>query len=222
MYGHSMKIWLSCFFTFNLYHKAELKMTFTDMTNNPVSILKMTPEEYRNGGAGLCINYCFARSPFGEILMASTARGICSVEFPDSPQDSVNALKARFPNARFCLERDSLQENALQVFDRVTPELDRRHGINLHIKGTDFQIKVWEALLHIPFGTLVTYKDIAAGIGHPKACRAVGSAIGANPAAFIIPCHRVIPASGNYGNYRWGPERKSAMISWEASWLSAL
>ena len=109
---------------------------------------------------------------------------------------------------------DELQQNALFIF---TQDWNRLKEIKLHLKGTDFQIKVWNALLKIPAGSLATYADVAARINNPKACRAVGTAIGENPVAFLIPCHRVIRSSGEFGNYHWGEVRKTAMIGWEAA-----
>ena len=107
-----------------------------------------------------------------------------------------------------------MQQNALSIF---TQDWRKLKDIKLHLKGTDFQLKVWETLLKIPVGGLTTYGDIAAGINNPRACRAVGTAVGENPVAFLIPCHRVIRASGELGNYHWGEIRKSAMIGWEAA-----
>lgn len=179
-----------------------------------VNIEGMTPGEYRNGGENLAINYSFAETPFGEIIVASTGKGICRMEFTDDHAASLNALVEKFPNAKFTQIVDELQQNALFIF---TQDWSRLKEIKLHLKGTDFQIKVWNALLKIPAGSLATYADVAARINNPKACRAVGTAIGENPVAFLIPCHRVIRSSGEFGNYHWGEVRKTAMIGWEAA-----
>lgn len=179
-----------------------------------VNIEGMTPGEYKNGGENLAINYSFAETPFGEIIVASTGKGICCMEFIDDHAASLNALVEKFPNAKFTQIEDELQQNALFIF---TQDWSRLKEIKLHLKGTDFQIKVWNALLKVPMGKLTTYGDIAMKINNPKAYRAVGTAIGENPVAFLIPCHRVIRSSGEFGNYHWGEVRKTAIIGWEAA-----
>ncbi len=189
-----------------------------------VRIEGMTPGEFRNGGAELEINYSFAESPFGEMLVASTAKGICYMAFvereaaPGERNGSELAafadLQSRFPNARFRQVTDLMQLDALYLF---TQDWSRLPEIKLHLKGTEFQLKVWETLLRIPMGGLTTYKDIAGRIGNPQASRAVGTAVGDNPVAFLIPCHRVIQSTGVIGQYHWGAGRKTAMIGWEAA-----
>ena len=179
-----------------------------------VSIEGMTPGEFRNGGAELEINYSFAESPFGPLLVASTAKGICHMAFVEDGPVAFADLRARFPNARFRQMTDLIQQNALYIF---TQDWNRLKEVKLHLKGTDFQLKVWETLLKVPMGALTTYKDIAGRIGNSKASRAVGSAVGDNPVAFLIPCHRVIQSSGIIGQYHWGANRKTAMIGWEAA-----
>ena len=179
-----------------------------------VNIEGMTPGEYKNGGENLSINYSFAESPFGEIFVASTSKGICCMEFADNHEIAFNSLLQKFPNAKFSQIVDKIQQNALFIF---TQDWSKLKEIKLHLKGTDFQLKVWDALLKIPMGGLTTYGDIATEINNPKACRAVGTAIGENPVAFLIPCHRVIRSSGALGNYQWGEIRKTAIIGWEAA-----
>jgi AraC family transcriptional regulator of adaptative response/methylated-DNA-[protein]-cysteine methyltransferase len=179
-----------------------------------INIEGMTPGEYKNGGEHLCINYSFAESPFGNILVASTQKGICYMAFADDEQQAFINLQQRFPNASYKQITDLMQQNALYIFSHDWSQLDQ---VKLHLKGTPFQLKVWEALLKIPMGVLTTYKTIAQGIDNPNALRAVGSAIGQNPVAFIIPCHRVIQSAGTFGNYHWGSQRKTAMIGWEAA-----
>ena len=127
-------------------------------------------------------------------------------------------LKGQFPNAKYKQLSDKIQQNALFIF---TQDWNKLHEIKLHLKGTPFQIKVWEALLKIPMGELSTYAGIAGKLNNPLASRAVGSAVGSNPVAFLIPCHRVIKANGEFGNYHWGCTRKNAMIGWEASKLTS-
>ena len=182
-----------------------------------VNIEGMTPGEFKNGGAALSIHYSFAESPFGNILVASTQKGICHMAFADDEQKAFQALQYKFPNATYRQMVDLIQQNALYIFTHDWSKLDQ---VKLHLKGTEFQLKVWETLLKIPMGGLSTYKTIATEIEHPKAMRAVGSAIGQNPIAFIIPCHRVIQSAGTFGNYHWGATRKSAMIGWEAARVS--
>jgi AraC family transcriptional regulator, regulatory protein of adaptative response / methylated-DNA-[protein]-cysteine methyltransferase len=182
-----------------------------------IKIEGMTPGEYKNGGAALSINYSFAESPFGNILVASTPKGICHMAFADDPQKALQDLHAQFPNAVYTQVVDLIQQNALYIFTHDWNQLDQ---IRLHLKGTAFQLKVWETLLKIPMGGLSTYKTIAANINNANAMRAVGSAIGHNPVAFIIPCHRVIQSGGTVGGYHWNPERKTAMIGWEAAKVS--
>lgn len=176
-----------------------------------VNIEGMTPAEYKNGGNGLSIFYSFSESPFGNILLASTSKGICHISFAEDNNDALLVLKNHFPNADFILKKDNFQQTALEIFTGKPVE------IKLHLKGTDFQLKVWEALLKIPMGQLSTYGNIASQINSPNASRAVGSAIGNNPVAFLIPCHRVIQASGQLGGYMWGTTRKSAIIGWESA-----
>jgi AraC family transcriptional regulator, regulatory protein of adaptative response / methylated-DNA-[protein]-cysteine methyltransferase len=179
-----------------------------------IKIEGMTPGEFKNGGENLLINYSFAESPFGNILVASTAKGICKIAFADDEQKAFSDLQQQFPNAHFKQMVDLIQQNALYIF---THDWSKLQQIKLHLKATDFQIKVWEALLKIPLGHLSTYKNIAAGIQNPNATRAVGTAIGDNPVAFLIPCHRVIQSGGAFGQYHWGSVRKTAMIGWEAA-----
>jgi AraC family transcriptional regulator of adaptative response/methylated-DNA-[protein]-cysteine methyltransferase len=179
-----------------------------------INIEGMTPAEYKNGGKNLFINYRFAESPFGNLIVASTSKGICYMAFNEDEQPALSALKSRFPNASFHRKLDLIQQNALFIFQN-----DRRklHEIKLHLKGTDFQLKVWEALLKIPMGQLSTYGTIAGKLGTPNASRAVGTAIGSNPVAFLIPCHRVIRSTGDFGGYMWGQARKTAIIGWEGA-----
>jgi AraC family transcriptional regulator of adaptative response/methylated-DNA-[protein]-cysteine methyltransferase len=181
-----------------------------------VTIEGMTPGEYKNGGSTLRINYSFAKSPFGEIIVAATNKGICHLAFSENNTSAFETLQSIFPNATFHKKSDQFQQEALQVFRNDWTDLNE---IKLHLKGTKFQLKVWEALLSIPYGDLSTYGEIAETIEHPKASRAVGTAIGNNPIAYLIPCHRVIQKSGNIGGYHWNPIRKKAIIGWEASKL---
>ncbi len=181
-----------------------------------VNIEGMTPGEYKNGGAALDIQYSYANSPFGSILIASTNKGICHIAFADDKAAALQTLQQMFPHANYTESTDPAQQQALQLF---TGNWDNREKLRLHLKGTGFQIKVWESLLRIPTGQLSTYGSIAQSIDSPGASRAVGTAIGDNPVAFLIPCHRVIRANGAFGQYHWGSTRKMAMIGWEAALL---
>lgn len=179
-----------------------------------VNIEGMTPAEYKNGGEKLQINYSFAESPFGNLIVASTARGVCHLAFQEDEGRAFQDLMALFPNAQYKRNLDLLQQHALFLFQHDWSKLSQ---VKLHLKGTEFQLKVWEALLHIPMGKLSTYGEIANHLGNPNASRAVGTAIGSNPVAFLIPCHRVIQSTGMLGGYRWGETRKTAIIGWEGA-----
>jgi len=179
-----------------------------------INIEGMTPGEYKNGGEQLQINYSFAETPFGNIIVASTAKGICHLAFADDEKEALQQLELQFPKAQYRQVVDTIQQNALFIFTQDWKDLSK---IKLHLKGTAFQIKVWEALLKIPMGDVSTYSGIANTINNPKASRAVGTAIGDNPVAFLIPCHRVIRSTGDFGQYHWGSIRKTAMIGWEAA-----
>lgn len=178
-----------------------------------VNIEGMTPGEYKNGGENLRINYSFVESPFGDVIVAATPKGICHMAFADDQAMAFDILQEKFPNARYAQMVDAIQQNAIFIF---TQDWSKLGEIKLHLKGTDFQVKVWDALLKIPMGRLTTYGDIASKLDNPNASRAVGTAIGDNPIAFLIPCHRVIRSSGELGGYHWGLSRKAAMIGWEA------
>lgn len=179
-----------------------------------INIEGMTPGEYKNGGEQLTINYSFAESPFGSMIVASTHKGICHMAFVTDEQQAFAHLQQQFPNATYHQVVDMIQQNALYLF---TQDWSRLSEVKLHLKGTAFQIKVWETLLKIPMGQLSTYSAIAAAVDNPLARRAVGAAVGDNPVAFLIPCHRVIRTTGELGGYHWGLTRKTAIIGWEAA-----
>lgn len=183
-----------------------------------INIEGMTPAEYKNAGKNLVINYNFATSPFGNLIIASTSKGVCYIAFDNDEEKALANLRAKFYNATFQRKSDINQQNALFIFQNDWNKLPE---IKLHLKGTDFQLKVWEALLKIPLGQLSTYGNIANRIGNPKASRAVGTAIGSNPVAFLIPCHRVIQSTGNFGGYMWGNTRKTAIIGWESAQINS-
>ncbi len=179
-----------------------------------IKIEGMTPGEFKNGGENLSINYSYAESPFGNMLVASTSKGICHMSFIESEQEALHKLQHNFPNAAYKQVVDLIQQNALYIFTHDWSTLDQ---IKLHLKGTGFQIKVWEMLLKIPIGRLCTYGNIAKEIGNANASRAVGTAIGSNPIAYLIPCHRVIRSTGITGGYMWRETRKTALIGWEGA-----
>ena len=182
-----------------------------------IRIEGMTPGEYKNGGSHLSIKYNFEKTPFGEVLIAATQKGICHLAFIEDKLHSLEILSSKFPKANFEKKKSDLHQNTLNIFNQ---NWDRPDQIKLHLKGTPFQLKVWEALLKIPIGQLSTYGSLANYIKKPKALRAVGTAIGSNPVAFLIPCHRVIRSNGEMGGYMWGTTRKTAIIGWECSKLS--
>ena len=181
-----------------------------------VHITSMTKEETRNHAEILKISYSFGTTPFGKILIASTEKGICSIALALDGQNAMKNLVRMFPKARFSEKVETSHQNIMVVFEK---DLKPTEHIKLHLKGTDFQIKVWNSLLGIPFGETVSYGKIAAAISNPKACRAVGSAIGDNPVFYIIPCHRVIQSSGSIGQYYWGTYIKTTILEWEKSRL---
>ena len=175
----------------------------------------VTPGEFKRKGDGVHIEYGFHPSPFGECLLATTKRGICALEFvqKDSHTQIVRDLELYWPNARIIHRTEQTRRLIERIFNYKGGQTPA--PLHLHVKGTNFQIKVWEALLKIPMGSVVTYSDIAKHIGLPRAARAVGNAVGKNPIPFLIPCHRVIRKLGEFGNYGSGPARKKAMLGWE-------
>lgn len=181
-----------------------------------VSTEGITPGELKTGGEGVNIHYGIHPSPFGSCLVALTKRGICHLSFhasddPDKPED----LMKNWINATFTKDQEGTEDIVKKIFDIKKEQIPER--INLYIRGTNFQLKVWEALLRIPPGYMVSYEDIAELIKRPDATRAVSSAIAKNPVSFLIPCHRVIRKMGIIHNYRWGTEKKLAILGWESS-----
>ncbi|WP_445246039.1 methylated-DNA--[protein]-cysteine S-methyltransferase, partial [Microcoleus sp. OTE_8_concoct_300] len=181
-----------------------------------VNLEAMSPGEFKTGGSGLQIVCGIHDTPFGKALIATTSRGICNLRFLDGTDEQTAAQMLRnvWLNAEVICDRETTQPVCDTIFDRATLS---RKPIALLVKGTNFQVQVWRALLRIPFAGITTYQTIAETIGNPTAARAVGNAVGNNPIAYLIPCHRVIRASGELGGYRWGLERKTVILSWEAS-----
>ena len=182
-----------------------------------VAVESVTPGEYKQRGQGLIIDYGIHQSPFGNCLLGMTQRGICSLSFHDSlnDQEAIHYLNQKWPRAVLKHNPERTRTFFRKIFE--SNEHNKSNKIPLHLEGTNFQIKVWEALLRIPTGHLVCYEDIARLIHQPRAVRAVGQAIARNPISLLIPCHRVIRKMGNFGNYQWGSTRKKMLIAWEAS-----
>ena len=180
----------------------------------------VTPGEYKSKGEGITIKYGFHPSPFGECLLATTARGVCGFFFVKNRdrKDPLSELRYFWKNADLVEDPRASQELVERIFNPSFADIST--PLHLILAGTNFQIKVWEALIKIPFGAAVSYEDIAVRVGIPGATRAVGSAVGKNPVSFIIPCHRVIRKTADFGNYGGGTARKKAIIGWEAAHLS--
>ena len=175
-----------------------------------------TPGEYQIGGAGLTIDYAVHDTPFGKAFIALTPRGICALAFLESTEadEQLASLRKKWPHAQMRARPDCTQSVLTAMFSRKQQQ-DR--PLSLYVSGTNFQVSVWKALLQIPEGRVVSYSQVAAAIGRPRAARPVGQAVGANPIAFLIPCHRVIQESGDLGGYRWGSTRKRVIHLWEAT-----
>lgn len=173
----------------------------------------VTPGEYKQFGAGLEVRWGIHPSPFGDCLVAETERGICHLSFGDGDlAPNRERLAHDWHRSKLVRDQEGTSETARRAFESAEPAAPR-----LILKGTNFQIRVWRALLEIPPGTLLSYGDLAARLGRPSATRAVASAVGANPVAYLVPCHRVLRNSGAMGGYAWGTERKRALIAWEAA-----
>ncbi len=175
----------------------------------------VTPGEFRSRGEGLEIAYGFHPTPFGECLLGATSRGVCNLSFvaDEDRGSALEDLRRRWGQARLTQVEVQTAPLVEQIFKPLAG--GQPGSLALHLKGTNFQIKVWEALLSIPAGTLASYEQIAALIGRPQSARAVGNAIGDNPLPVLIPCHRVIRKMGEFGGYRYGTARKQALLGWE-------
>ena len=186
-----------------------------DLIENFLNIELVSVQEYKNGGQYLNINYSFQPSIFGELLVASTDKGICNILYFDDKIQGLSDLKGRWKDLVLVEKVESIH---LQVADFLSGDLSQspKHKIKLHLHGTEFQLKVWTILLSIPFGKTTNYGAMAAKLGNSKMSRAVGAAIGRNPVAYLIPCHRVIASTGAISGYRWGVDRKRAMLEYEA------
>lgn len=178
-----------------------------------VKIEAATPGEFKAGGKGLTIRYGFHDTVFGECFLAMTERGICSMSFndPETRDDVIAALQSAWPHAHLA----PAQEATAPILDQILASKTPDTPLHLHVQGTNFQLQVWQALLKIPAGQVVSYEDLAISMGRPNATRAVSSAVAKNPVGYLIPCHRVIRKSGAFGKYHWGTARKKAIIGWE-------
>lgn len=181
----------------------------------------MSPGDYKSRGAGLTIRYGYHISPFGIALVMVTERGLAGLAFTDAGQEreALADMAGRWPNATYVEDMAATAPYAARVFDPAQWRSDR--PLRVVMIGTDFQLRVWEALLRVPMGRACTYSDIAGRIGQPTASRAVGAAVGANPLSFVVPCHRALGKSGALTGYHWGLTRKRAILGWEAGQLGA-
>jgi len=182
-----------------------------------VNFEAMTPGEFKSRAAGLEISYGFSDSPFGECLLAITDRGICHLGFVvgTGKSEAMEDLYDTWPGATFTEMQDRVRPVVERIFGR--DEKDKSESLNLIVKGTNFQINVWKALINIPEGCVLSYSDVASRLGKEKAYRAVANAVAMNPIALLIPCHRVIASTGGMHKYRWGSARKKALLGWEAA-----
>ena len=176
----------------------------------------VTPQEYKQKGSGIRIEYGVHETPFGLCLIGVTERGICWLSFvttDEDPKIELEMMKEHWHNSIFHQDQELTDSLVDQIFNRKDAEAQRK--LHVFVKGTNFQIKVWEALLKIPMGGVTTYQGVAESIQNPKAMQAVGSAVGSNHIAYLIPCHRVIRKDGILGEYRWNSSRKKSIIGWE-------
>jgi AraC family transcriptional regulator of adaptative response/methylated-DNA-[protein]-cysteine methyltransferase len=176
----------------------------------------MSPGEWKTGGRGLTIGYGFHPSPFGTALVLATDRGLCGLAFADASEERITLddMRRRWPNARYVEDRARTASIAQRIFQPA--QWRRETPLRVVLIGTDFEVRVWETLLTIPFGRAATYSDIARKVCTEKAARAVGAAVGKNPISFVVPCHRVVGKNGALTGYHWGLTRKRAMLGWEA------
>ncbi len=179
-----------------------------------VSIDAVTPGEFKSGGRGLAIRIGEHTSPFGRCLIGVSQRGVCWLSFTGTEHDNLAQLRMTWPAATLRHDSEATGRIAARVFAQGMRRVSQ--PLRLFVGGTNFQLKVWEALIRIPQAQVTTYADLAERIGRPNAARAVGNAVAANPISYLIPCHRVIRSMGVAGEYRWGPQRKQAMIAWDA------
>src|SRR5215475_1144743 len=181
----------------------------------------MSPGEWKAGGEGLTITYGFHPSPFGTALIMATERGLAGLAFADGGDEraALADMRGRWPKARYVQDRTLTAPFVQRIFDPASWRPDQ--PLRIVLIGTDFELRVWDALLKVPLGRMTTYSGLAAKISAPKAARAVGAAVGKNPICFVVPCHRVVGKSGDLTGYHWGLTRKRAILGWEAGRLAA-
>ncbi len=181
----------------------------------------MSPGEWKAGGEGLTLTYGFHPCPFGMALVMVTPRGLAGLALADPGKEraALRDMKSRWPKAKYVEDFAATAATARRIFDAALWR--KEQPLRVVLIGTDFEVRVWEKLLHVPMGRLTTYSDLAARAGAPKAARAVGAAVGKNPICFVVPCHRVIGKSGELTGYHWGLTRKRAMLGWEAGMVEA-
>jgi AraC family transcriptional regulator of adaptative response/methylated-DNA-[protein]-cysteine methyltransferase len=181
----------------------------------------MSPGEWKTGGEGLTIRFGFHPSPFGSALVMATERGLAGLAFADPGEEraALADMKARWPRAAYVEDSARTAAVAKRIFDQS--QWQESQPLRVVLIGTDWEVRVWEALMQIPMGRLVTYSDIAGKVRSPAAARAVGAAVGKNPVSFVVPCHRVVGKSGELTGYHWGITRKRAMLGWEAGQVGA-
>ena len=184
-----------------------------------VKLYGMTPGEIKTKGSALTIRYGIHSTPFGRCFIATAPRGICALRFAEQEKigQYLDDLRDAWPGVRFSKDQAGTAGLVRRMFGDTTRSHAREKGLALLVRGTPFQVKVWEALLRIPTGRVVSYQDLARHVSRATASRAVGSAVGQNPVAYLIPCHRVIHSTGVFGKYRWGSARKKALLGWEAA-----
>jgi AraC family transcriptional regulator of adaptative response/methylated-DNA-[protein]-cysteine methyltransferase len=174
----------------------------------------MTPGDYKAQGAGLEIRHGIHDTPFGRMLVLMTARGICGLDFIDGgDDDALRDARARWPLSRFVEDAGAARGVVAQIF----ADSASKRPLRLLLRGTNFQVRVWSALMRVPSAAIVSYHDVARALGNPKATRAVGTALAHNPVAYLVPCHRVLRATGLFKTYKWTPTRRHALLAWEAA-----
>jgi AraC family transcriptional regulator of adaptative response/methylated-DNA-[protein]-cysteine methyltransferase len=210
---------LSCPILYRDDDESHKEGEITAMNDLWINLEAIAPDEYKKSGAGLQIGYGLHETPFGWALIATTTRGICNLHFLEEAEKEIAAaqlLHQAWSKAELTQDQHKTQGLCDRIFPTAfTPSAPE--PLTVVVKGTHFQIQVWKALLNLPFGTLTTYQSLAVAIQKPTAARAIGNAVGKNPIGYLIPCHRVIRESGELGGYRWGLDRKAALLGWEAS-----
>ncbi len=184
-----------------------------------ITLEAMSPGMYKHGGSGLELHHGCYPSPFGQVLLVSSPQGICHLSFsgPAASQSQLTTLKQCWPNASWQDDNQLVNSKSAQIAAELFKLKQPSQTLRIAVTGSNLQLQVWKALLRIPFASATSYGDIAREIGHPRAARAIGTAIASNPVAWLIPCHRVLRRTGEFGQYHWGTERKRLMVGWESA-----